>query len=116
MDQAIKTMIHLLFVFLGTFLMITILTFGVVVNHARNVLSNTIEYLEINTFDPEVISDYAETQKLGIEVLPVDDAGIYSTPEDRTRYEVQVTFSHPLAWVQLSPTITIKGVTRAVEY
>lgn len=116
MDQAVKTLIHLFFVFLGTFLLVTIMTFGVVANHARNVLANTIEYLEINIFDPDVIAAYSAQTKMGIEVLPVDDEGIYSTPEDRTRYEVQVTFSHPLAWVQLSPTITIKGITQAVEY
>ena len=116
MEQAVKTLVHLFILFIGVFLLVTILTFGIAVHNAKTVLYSVIDFVEIAGFEPDVIADYADKTHTQIEVTPTADNTIYASGEERERYTVEVTFQHALAWVQLKPTITLKGVTRAVEY
>lgn len=114
-DEPIKAFINLIIYTLCLFLLITIVTFGIVTNRAKATLYATIDYIEINGFDDAVISQYARERNVNIQVTSTPDEGIYSNG-GKNRYFVEVTYEHLLAWLNYKPTITLKGVTRAVEY
>ena len=114
MDQPIKTLVTLVFVFLGAFLMITILTFGVVANNARDVLYTVVDFVEINGYDAAIINDYAQKTHTTINVVETN-SGIAANGE-KNRYVVSVSFTHALAWLNSSHTLTYRATTKAVDF
>lgn len=114
MEQPIKTLITMIFVFLGAFLLVTIMTFGVVSQNARNTLYTVVDYLEINGYDASVINDYADRTNTIINVSETS-GGINSNGE-KTRYVVTVSFTHALAWINQSHTLSYTATTKAVDY
>lgn len=103
-------MVNLAIIFLGTFLLVSCITFSILSNAARDTLNSTVEYLEIYGYEATVISNYAERRHIEINVTPL------VAPEDKTRYEVSTSFTHTFAWINLTNKITYTATTRAVEY
>lgn len=115
MDEPIKEMVTMFILFLCSFFMITILTFGIVAQNARNALYTVVDYIEIKGYDAQVINDYADKTNLTINVEPSGNSGI-GDDGGKNRYLVTVSFSHVLAWLNSTHSISYQAMTKAVDY
>ncbi len=117
MDLSAKTLIQMILIVMGIFLLMSIVTYSVVSANARDAAYAIVEYLEINGYDSEaqdIIDEYSDSSNLEVSVTPVND-GIY-TNGSRNRYRVDVSFDHFFSVINLVKDTTYTLYTRAVDY
>lgn len=116
MDQPVKTLVNSFIIFMGLFLLVSCLTFAMLSNNARDTLNAVTEYVEIKGYDNAVITNLANKTGTEIAVVPLTSNNGIATNGEKNRYEIQVSFKHVFAWLNLKNKITYSAITRAVDY
>lgn len=117
MDQAAKTYLEILTIFLGAILLLGIVSFYFVSASARNSAYSIVEYIEINGYDEKSaqnIKSFADQKNLDVTVSRIDE-GIHADG-DRNRFRVDVSFEHLFAIPKRNKLTTYTLYTRAVDY
>ncbi|MEA5027138.1 MAG: hypothetical protein VB012_05745 [Erysipelotrichaceae bacterium] len=111
MDHSIKTLINVFIGFLGLILMLSCISFFMAATRARSVLYAVIQYVEVYGNKTSMIDEYAADTATVISVSPLE-----VDSHDGYRYQISVTFSHWMSWLNFQKSITYSSKTRFVKY